>query len=723
MDEIYTVFIQEAMELLEVLEDGLLRLEAGDHDEETVHSIFRAAHTIKGGAGVVQCTDIEQFTHVLESLLDDLRNHRCTISSALTSALLRASDHLGVMLKRVARGQLQADEQEQALLEQCLAELRSLPAPATADGPGSLSRSERRPHVQLPESVSEGWLVQVRFGRNMLRSGMEPLAFLRHLASLGTVLFMQTLVDELPVAVDFEVESCYLGFAVVLRTDVGKDALEKVFMFCRDECSLSILPPPAHLDDFVAKLQALPDENMRLGEMLVRTGVLTQDELAEGLRGQEGWSVAEAEVPPLGEILVQQQVVQPELIEAAVSKQRQVQDKLNADARLIRVKADKLDHLIDLVGELVIAGASASLLARQSGQGGLVEATSLLGRLVENIRDSALQLHMVQIGETFRRFYRVVRDLAKELNKEIDLVVSGGETELDRSVVEKIADPLMHLIRNALDHGIESASERIACGKSAMGKVWLSARHDSGSIVIEVADDGRGIDTARVQAKALDRGLIHAGQVLNDKEIINLIFEPGFSTTDQVSNISGRGVGMDVVRKNVQALRGTVEVDSHLGKGATFTIRLPLTLAIIDGFLTAAGEATYVLPLDCVVECVEFNQTQRGDAFLNLRGEVLPLIDIRKLFAIAGEAPRRRNVVVIRHDSGRAGLVVDRLLGEFQTVIKPLGALFRHERCLSGSTILGSGEVALILDVQALARLVVGREGATKMLMTEMAQR
>ncbi len=292
MDEIYTVFIQEAMELLEVLEEGLLRLEAGDHDEETVHSIFRAAHTIKGGAGVVQCTDIEQFTHVLESLLDDLRNHRCTISSALTSALLRASDHLGVMLKRVARGQLQADEQEQALLEQCLAELRSLPAPATADGPGSLSRSERRPHVQLPESVSEGWLVQVRFGRNMLRSGMEPLAFLRHLASLGTVLFMQTLVDELPVAVDFEVESCYLGFAVVLRTDVGKDALEKVFMFCRDECSLSILPPPAHLDDFVAKLQALPEESMRLGEMLVRTGVLTQDELAEGLRGQEGWSAA-----------------------------------------------------------------------------------------------------------------------------------------------------------------------------------------------------------------------------------------------------------------------------------------------------------------------------------------------------------------------------------------------------------------------------------------------
>ncbi len=722
MDEVYAVFIQEAQELLETLEDGLLRLESGDHDDETVHAIFRAAHTIKGGAGVVNLEDVEHFTHVLETLLDDLRTHQQVISSALVSALLQACDCLKIMLNRVASGRMKADAAEQAQAEQVMETLRMLHGdPAPSDESQHPSRKEQRLDVEAPESMSEGWLIRVQFGRDMLRSGMEPLAFLRHLASLGDVLHMQTLSETLPECDAFDPESCYLGFEMVLRTEAGKEILEKVFMFCRDECDLSILPPPARLDDFVSRLHGLPDEQMRIGEMLVRSGVLTQDELAQGLRGQEKLTDEHGETVPLGEVLVQQQFVQPELVEAAVGKQKQVQEKLNADARLIRVKADKLDQLIDLVGELVIAGASASLLARQSGQSALVEATSLLGRLVEDIRDSALQLHMVQIGETFRRFYRVVRDLSKEMGKEINLVVSGGDTELDKSVVEKIADPLMHLIRNAIDHGIEPEAERLASGKPSMGSVSLSARHDSGSIVIEVSDDGRGIDPARIQAKAIERGLLHPGQVLNDKELINLIFEPGFSTADKVSNISGRGVGMDVVRKNVQALRGLVDVNSRVGHGSVFTIRLPLTLAIIDGFLTAVGAASYVVPLDSVVECVEFNQTQRGDSFLNLRGEALPLIDIRGLFAIDGEAPRRRNVVVIRHDNGRAGLVVDRLLGEFQTVIKPLGALFRHERCLSGSTILGSGEVALILDVQALARLIVGREVAAPVLAAELA--
>ncbi len=706
MEEIYTVFIQESQELLEALEEGLLRLEAGDRDEDTVHSIFRAAHTIKGGAGVVNLEDIEQFTHVLESLLEDLRTRKISISEALIGVMLKGCDQLGKMLQRVAAGQLQPDAAQRQEAETVLLPLRTYHAEASQ----APTRPEVRMDVDAPESMAEGWVVHVEFGRDMLRNGMEPLAFLRHLSSLGTVLQIETLSAALPPADEFDPESCYLGFEIVLRTEAGKDQIEKVFMFCRDDCSLGIMPPPAHLEDFVGKMEELPDESMRLGEMLVRTGALTQGELAQGLRGQGAIAEKGQEAPPLGEILVQQQVVPPELVEAAVNRQRQIQDKVNADARLIRVKADKLDQLIDLVGELVIAGASASLLARQSGQTALVEATSLLARLVENIRDSALQLHMVQIGETFRRFYRVVRDVAKELSKEIDLVVSGGETELDKSVVEKIADPLMHLVRNAIDHGIEPAAERLACGKSSMGQVALSARHDSGSIVIEVADDGRGIDASKIQAKALEKGLIHPGQVLSEKELINLIFEPGFSTADKVSNISGRGVGMDVVRKNVQALRGSVDVVSTPGKGSLFTIRLPLTLAIIDGFLTAAGAASYVVPLDMVVECIEFTQTQRGDSFLNLRGEVLPLLDLRTLFNISGEAPKRRNVVVIRHDKGRAGLVVDRLLGEFQTVIKPLGGLFRHEHCLSGSTILGSGEVALILDVQALVRLTAGQE-------------
>jgi two-component system chemotaxis sensor kinase CheA len=317
---------------------------------------------------------------------------------------------------------------------------------------------------------------------------------------------------------------------------------------------------------------------------------------------------------------------------------------------------------------------------------------------------------MVQIGETFNKFNRVVRDVAKELDKDIELVINGGETELDKSVVEKIGDPLMHLVRNAIDHGIEPASMRVAAGKSARGRVELNACHDSGSIVIEVADDGGGLDAGKIQAKARERGLLQEEQVLTEQEIIDLIFEPGFSTVDKVSNLSGRGVGMDVVKRNIQALRGTVAVSTRPGAGSRFSIRLPLTLAIIDGFLTTVGSAAYVIPLDSVVECIELRDDDTRDHMLNLRGEVLPFVRLRELFDSAGAAPPRQNVVVVAAGGRKVGIVVDQLLGEFQTVIKPLGGLFKHLRGIGGSTILGSGEVALILDVQALTHLATQQE-------------
>jgi two-component system chemotaxis sensor kinase CheA len=382
-----------------------------------------------------------------------------------------------------------------------------------------------------------------------------------------------------------------------------------------------------------------------------------------------------------------------------------------AESRLIRVQADKLDHLIDLVGELVIAGASANLLAQKSGQGALVESTSVLSRLVESIRDSALQLRMVQIGETFNRFHRVVRDMSKEMGKEIDLAISGAETELDKTVVEKIGDPLMHLVRNAMDHGIEAGDVRIGRGKPACGRLELNAYHDSGSIIIEVADDGGGLNREKILSKAVERGIVEPGANLSEQEVVNLIFEPGFSTADKVTNLSGRGVGMDVVKKNIQALRGTVDVTTEEGRGSRFTIRLPLTLAIIDGFLTGVGKSSYVIPLDMVVECIELAGASDARNYLNLRGEVLPFVRLRELFEVPGKQPQRENVVVVQYAGRKAGIVVDQLLGEFQTVIKPLGTLFRNMRGIGGSTILGSGEVALILDVQALvSRCARGEE-------------
>jgi two-component system chemotaxis sensor kinase CheA len=422
----------------------------------------------------------------------------------------------------------------------------------------------------------------------------------------------------------------------------------------------------------------------------------------------------------VGEIAVDQGMVRPEVVDAALEKQKQVKEIKAKESSVIRVDADRLDHLINLVGELVIAGASSSLLAHREGNTLLQEATSNVSRLVEEIRDSALQLRMVQIGETFKRFNRVVRDVSKELGKNIELSVSGAETELDKTVVEKIGDPLMHLVRNSMDHGIESAEERLARGKPAKGMVRLNAYHDSGSIVIEVGDDGSGLNRERILRKAIEKGIVGPEQNLTDHEIYNLIFEAGFSTADQVSNLSGRGVGMDVVRRNIEALRGSIELDSQEGIGTTTRIRLPLTLAIIDGFLMGVGSASYVVPLDMVVECMELTEAERlesqGRNFINLRGEVLPFIRLREQFREAGKAGKRENIVVVQYGNQKAGFVVDALLGEFQTVIKPLGTLFGNLKGISGSTILGSGEVALILDAPALIQRATSLESKSPVL-------
>lgn len=730
MEEIYSVFTQEAREQLTAMEDGLLRMEQGDSDADVLNAIFRAAHTIKGASGVVELHHIERFTHILETLLDRVRNTEITVNSDMITLLLRGCDHIRSLLDVVEQGSLEPDPQHSEAGQVLAQGLRafgngaahptqgeSAPSPSACTGVNQAPASPS----QGPCSHADSWHISIRFGLNVLKMGMDPLNFLRYLQTLGEITHLSTLSESLPPAQDMDPECCYLGFEVDLHSSASKEEIENVFAFCRDDCELHILPPRSKVADYLDLIESLPEEPMRLGEILVCAGALTQEELEDGLRRQRAVDTrqpsaadahtrtAQAPIPVLGEILVEHKMVQPEIVEAAAARQKQVQDKRNNEARLIRVHADKLDQLIDLVGELVIAGASASLLARRSAQTPLMEATSVVSRLVENIRDSALQLRMVPIGETFHRFNRVVRDTARELGKDIELVISGGETELDKSVVEKIGDPLMHLMRNAMDHGIELPAQRLSHGKPACGRVQLNAFHDSGSVVIEVIDDGAGIPTERVQTKAIERGIIQAGHNLSEQEIVNLIFEAGLSTAQTVSNLSGRGVGMDVVKRNIQALRGSVEVKTWPGEGSHFTIRLPLTLAIIDGFLTSVGTAFYVIPLDSVVECLELKKDDTCGHMLNLRGEVLPFIRLREFFGVGGQAPLRENVVVITMGRQKAGIVVDQLLGEFQTVIKPLGQLFRHLRGIGGSTILGSGDVALILDVQALTKLAASQ--------------
>ncbi|WP_234081876.1 chemotaxis protein CheA [Azonexus sp. R2A61] len=705
MDELTSVFIQEGREQLQALESGLLQLEQNPEDHDNINGIFRAAHTIKGASGVIECHFIESFMHKVENVLDRLRNAEIGVSAELTGVLLRACDHLAQLMDVLESGATEPEPFVLAAGERLIGELAAyLPT-----APTGIVEAESEVEASGGGVVNtDSWHISVRFGPHMLRGGMDPLSFIRFLGSLGEIVAIETLADGMPDAAEMDPEACYLGFEIRLQTRAGKADIERVFDFCSDDCDLRILPPNSKFAEYVKLIRELPEDDMRLGEILVRCGAITEAELEAGLKLQHA-PAPDASLPslgdppkPLGEILVENKVIQKEVIDAAVTKQTQVNEKKAVEARLIRVQADKLDQLIDLVGELVIAGASTNLLAQRSGQGELVESTSILSRLVEDIRDSALQLRMVQIGETFNRFNRVVRDVSRELGKEIDLQISGGETELDKSVVEKIGDPLMHLVRNSIDHGIEAGDLRESRGKPRRGTVVLNAFHDSGSIVIEVGDDGGGLPRDKILHKAIDKGLVPAGQNLSDQEIINLIWEPGFSTAEQVTNLSGRGVGMDVVRKNIQNLRGNCDVSSEEGKGTTFTIRLPLTLAIIDGFLVSVGKSSYVIPLDMVIECIELREGGADRDYLNLRGEVLPFVRLRDMFDIAGRRPARENVVVVQYAGQKAGIVVDQLMGEFQTVIKPLSSIFRHLRGIGGSTILGSGEVALILDVPTL---------------------
>ncbi|MCW8918789.1 MAG: chemotaxis protein CheA [Gammaproteobacteria bacterium] len=718
MEQVLQVFLAEARDLLEAMENGLLCLEATPDDEEAINAVFRAAHTIKGSAGLFGLDEIVAFTHVVENVLDRVRDREVTMDNDLAALLLRCRDHITRLLDMAEEG-VRPDAETQAMGAELHAALQLYLA-ADAAPAGGVAVVAEPPLSQEPGAggpvASDTWHISLRFGADVLRNGMDPLSFLRYLNHLGEVVYVTTLFDGLPPATQMEPESCYLGFEIELRSDADKESIANVFEFVQDDCLIRILPPHSRLGELIALLHELPESDHKVGELLVQSGALTRRELEQALALQQV-SVGE-QGARIGEILVEQGAVHHEVVNAALEKQRQGRDSKGRENCFIRIQADKLDQLINLVGELVTLGDGVNLHAQRLEDELLFESASVLTRLVSDIRDSALVLRMVPIGETFNRFRRVVRDVGQELQKDIALVINGAETELDKSVIEKIGDPLMHLLRNAMDHGIEAAEARRAQGKPGGGTVSLNAYHDSGSIVIEVADDGAGINTGRVRAKALERGLIQADQPLTQQEICNLVFEPGFSTAEQVTNLSGRGVGMDVVRRNIEALRGTVTMQSGEGAGTTARIRLPLTLAIIDAFQMGIGDSSYVVPLEAVVECVELDEPMRheahGNDYIQLRDDVLPLLRLRDIFAIRGKQPSLEYVVVVQFGNRRAGLVVDRLFGEFQAVIKPVAKLFGTLRGIGGTTILGSGEVALILDVAALVQRITVRDAAAR---------
>lgn len=688
--DVIALYLTEARELSEQLEQGLLQLEQGNAGDDTIHGMFRAAHTIKGSAGVVGLEYIMHFTHHVEGVLELVRSEQLELTPVLVNLLLRCNDHINALLDCASdggRGVAALDGAGQALQQ----ELQQYLQP---QAPVAVSASEPSHGAAM-----SAMRVSIGFHRDTFRHGFDPIAMVRYLlkhSQQADCHWFSEAVPSLSVATSEQLESCYLDVELQL---VGMDevAIHDALEYLEGDSRVQVWPAAANVEQTEQQLATLePAEQQKLRQRWQALG---------------WWPAAP-----------QEQQHQPESSGVSMSvtssqpESSSETPKVRPDQRMMRVPAHKLDDLVNQLGELVIASAALREQSRQLNSQTLLETVAHVQSLVDDLQGCALQLRMVQIGDTFNRFNRVVRDLANDLGKSISLSIHGADAELDKSMVELISDPLMHLVRNAIDHGLETSEERVAAGKSAQGSLRLSAYHDSGSIVLEIADDGRGINRAKVLQKARQKGLVGMDVELTDHEIDHLIFAPGFSTADAISNLSGRGVGMDVVKRNIESLRGSIEIDSVPNQGTTFRLRLPLTLAIIDGFMVRVSDSRFVIPLDLVHECIECpvdtEQSQLDADVLNLRGEVLPFLNLQHLFGLPKCTSQRRSIVLVRYGKEKAGLVVDQLLGEFQTVIKPLGKLFQPIEGISGSSILGSGDIAFILDVPKLIGQHISRKKA-----------
>ena len=681
-------FLVEGRELAQDLEQGLLRIEQGHdpNDTELINAMFRAAHTIKGSAGIVGIDSLTRFTHSVESLLDRVRAGEPLLNGAMITQLLRCCDHIHRLLDLAEQG----DTDGAAIADQESSLLAGLSSPSA-----TASHAEARPQERVasaPAFTTSGFRLWAVFGKDSLRDGMDPASALLFLGEKVHITRRAMLSDHLPALASLDPEDCWAALAIEADTGSEADARE-AFEFFQDGTTLVMADRAAPLADVWPLLAPLRE---RLGDdqptAWVDAGLLRDGE----------WATT-APIAP-------QAPVAPAPAPAAVASgaaAANTSGNAHAPARFVRVPAERLDELIVQVGELVIAGAGVEVLARDTRNTRLQEAVGSLMQLIDGIQSGTLQLRMVPIGETFSRFQRVVRDVSRELGKSINLDIVGGDTELDKAMVERIGDPLMHLVRNSMDHGLESPMERVATGKPEQGTLRLRAFHDSGNVVVEVSDDGRGLNRERILNKAIERGLITSGEGMSDPEIYQLIFEPGFSTAEQLTSLSGRGMGMDVVKRSIEALRGVITLNSKPGQGTLTQMRLPLTLAIIDGFMVGVAAARFIVPLDMVVECIELPPDAlipERPRYLNLRGEVLPYVCLRQTFGIEGEGVRRPSVVVVRSGDLKTGILVDNLHGEIQTVIKPMGGIFRHMRAISGTSILGTGDIALILDINQLVQ-------------------
>ncbi|WP_057830614.1 chemotaxis protein CheA [Colwellia sp. TT2012] len=731
LDDVLQTFYVEAQEHLESMENVLLKMDEGECDNEMLNDIFRSAHTIKGSAGIFGLDHIVSFTHIVENVLDRARDNKIKIDKDLIDVMFKCRDHMQSLVAVTLdefNGQTDLQKIDGDLLA-ALAPWASEESNQTLAKTSTVTASKNDNKPTDEGDNNKLWHISLRLSTDCLRNGMDPLSFIKFLSSLGEIKHIETIIDAFPDSAHFDAETLYLAYEIALQSDASLEEIENTFMFVQDDSNITILPPSAKIEDYLALIDKLPEENQRLGDILVNCGSLTKHSLEQALISQSKESTAsgeQTETHKLGELLTEQHKVPEEVVSAALTKQTQNKSK-KSEGKQIRIDSNRLDHLINLIGELVINQQRIDLLSKYTKNTALIEAVDDFDNFTNQIRDAALSLRMIPIGATFQRFKRLVRDTAQALGKDVELIIDGADTELDRLMVEKLGDPLTHIVRNAMDHGLESIEARKAAGKNIKGQLKLAAYHEGGHIIIAISDDGNGIDKVRVREKAIEKGIIHPDAELSDNELFQLIFHPGFSTATEVTNLSGRGVGMDVVKRNVEALQGSIDIRSQTGVGSEFKIRLPLTLAIIDGFHVEASGTHFIIPQATIIECINLanHQDIKGRHCINLRGEMIPYLKMSEIFKLTpsheqtlanNKMPHsiKRELVIVQFGNDVAGIAVDRLNGEIQTVVKPLGPLFKALKGIGGSSLLGNGEIAFILDVPQLIELAIANEIANK---------
>ncbi len=702
-------FKEEALELLGTLESRLLELEENPADAELVSAVFRVMHTIKGSAAMFGLERIATFAHDVESILSALREGKIPVTKELVGNTLMARDMILEMLDspKDATGPMSPEMAEFLdAFRLSVGFMAEAPGPsgkaAVAKGPEGKAADDKAAKP-APKAEPRTWHIAFTPSKDCFRTGGNPLSILNELKSLGEAVFIPSF-SSVPSLADLNPEDCLTRWDIYLTTGADENQIRDVFIFVEGSAEIKL----ECLGDLVSDVDG---PNKKLGDILVERGTITRDRLDMVLKNQRR----------IGEMLVQENLVTKMDLRAALEEQRQLQraqkNKVAAsDMSTIRVKSEKLDLLMSLVGELVTIHARIQQAVK--GDQGSDETSAIVeqfGRLTDELRNNTMSIRMVPIGTTFSSFKRLVRDLSGELGKNVELETEGGETELDKTVIEKLNDPLVHIIRNSLDHGIERPDVRASRGKGATGVIKLSASQTGASVNIRIEDDGNGLNVEAIRAKAIAKGLIKPEDVLTDKDVYRLIFAPGFSTKEVVTEVSGRGVGMDVVNRQMELINGTVEVESEPGVFTRITLKIPLTLAIIDGLLVHIGQESFVVPLAVVIGCLEFRRAEATNDhdIVIFHDSQLPYINMREFFAIPGERPAIEQIVVVAIKDMHVGLLVDQVVGSNQTVIKPLGKLYRRAAGIASASILGDGSVALILDAEQVlhARELEGRLG------------